>query len=258
MSHVVEALERAEKVEHVAHAEHADHGGHGGTKNKLIGLTMGLIGVLIALCAALVGGERNEMTRAMIEQTQATSDAVSASIKFRVIMLDVEKLRFQAPETVPQQLRERFTRLYDDYTKERKYTGDWASAYQPLVDAHFAAAEEYEHAQLAAEIGIVFASLAVLLSSVPAWILSIILGAISIGWAVVTFVETRVRLSGIEANIETQHEAYLDLRKAHTGDHADADAADALDPGGVIRKAIAEAAKAAEEARKGHEEKPKH
>ena len=46
---------------------------------KLIGLTMALIGVLIAFCAALVGAERNELTRTMIEQTQAHSDYSSPS-----------------------------------------------------------------------------------------------------------------------------------------------------------------------------------
>jgi len=36
----------------------------------------------------------------------------------------------------------------------------WADSYEPLVEAHFDAAESYEHAQLIAEIGIVMASLA--------------------------------------------------------------------------------------------------
>src|SRR5262249_43042829 len=150
--------------------------------SKAIGLTMGLIGVLIALCAALVGGERNEMSRAMIEQTQATADATSASTKFRMVMISIEQLRAQPAETLSAGVKDRFVRLYDDYVKERKYTGDWAQSYQPLIDAHFEAAEGYEHGQVVAEIAIVFASLAVLLGNRMAWIVSVVLAVGSIGW----------------------------------------------------------------------------
>src|SRR6201999_3509695 len=115
MSEAVEALERAE------HAGHGGgHGNHGGS-SKLIGLTMGLIGVLIALCAALVGGERNEMSRAMIEQTQATAEATSASTKIRMVMIAIEQVRPQPPEARRAGAGERFVRLYDDYSKEREY-----------------------------------------------------------------------------------------------------------------------------------------
>lgn len=252
MSQAVEALERAEKIEHTGHASHGGgHGGHGDSHaktNKLIGLTMGLIGVLIALCAAMVGGERNEMSRAMIEQTQATADATSASTKFRVIMVDIEHIRAQALETVPKQLKERFVRLYDDYSKERAISGAWASSYQPLVDEHFESAEQFEHAQLIAEVAIVFASLAVLLGNRAAWYVSIALSVGSISVLGYTYFHSQSKLAGIEEKIEKNHEAYTDLRKAHTGDHADEDAVAALDPDGAIRMAIAKAAKEASHA----------
>jgi hypothetical protein len=230
MSEAVEALERAE------HAGHGGgHGGHGNS-SKLIGLTMGLIGVLIALCAALVGGERNEMSRAMIEQTQATADATSASTKFRVVMISVEQLRGQA--NVAPSVKERFVRLYDDYSKERAYTSAWANSYEHLIDAHFEAAEGFEHAQLLAEIGIVFASLAVLLSNRMAWMASIVLGMGSIGWAGHIYFETQAHVKPALAEITEHHHAYQELRRLHVGDTSDADAAEALDPGGAIRKAI--------------------
>ena len=118
MSEAMEALERAE------HASHAAHGGdHGKAPAKLIGLTMALIGVLIAFCAAMVGGERNELTRTMIEQTQANSDASSASIKFRLIMLELEKQRgtTAAATGAASSVLPRFIALYGDYAKERKF-----------------------------------------------------------------------------------------------------------------------------------------
>src|SRR6476659_7341651 len=80
-----------EKLERAEHASHA--GEHHGSNNKLFGLTMALIGVLIAFCAALVGSERNELTKTMIKQTQAHSDFTAASTKYRLIMLELEKQR---------------------------------------------------------------------------------------------------------------------------------------------------------------------
>jgi hypothetical protein len=239
MSEAVEALERAEKLEHTSHGDHAGHQ----RSNKLIGLTMGLIGVLIALCAALVGGQRNEMSRAMIEQTQATADATSASTKFRIVLISIEQLRAQP--TLSDATRERFVRLYDDYLKERKFTSAWAASYRELIDAHFEAAEGYEHAQVVAEVGIVFASLAVLLANRLAWLVSIALAVGSLGLAGNTYFETRAHVGPALAEIEHHESAYEALRKSHVGDHADADAADALDPGGTFRKAIEAEASAA-------------
>ena len=239
MSEAMEAMERAEKVEGAGHGHGTGHGGH----SKLIGLTMGLIGVLIALCAASVGGERNEMTRSMIEQTQANADATSASTKFRIIMLDIEHLR--ADPNAPAMLKERFIRLYSDYLAERKITADWAKSYEPLVEAHFEATEGYERAQLIAEVAIVFASLAILLANNPAWFLSIALALGSIGQMGMTYVRTEHHVEAAQEQIAHQRDAYAELRRQHTGDTSDADAADALDPGGAMRKAIAAALHAA-------------
>ena len=72
-----------EKLERAEHATHA--GGHGGDSNRLFGVTMALIGVLIAVCSAKVGSERNEFTRAMIKQTQAHAKETSASTKLRLV-----------------------------------------------------------------------------------------------------------------------------------------------------------------------------
>src|SRR6266404_5628116 len=166
------------KLERAGHASH-NEGGH-----KLFGVTMALIGVLIAFTAAMVGSERNELTRAMIEQTQAHADFTSASTKFRLIMLELEKQRARvaAAKDAPGGWSpvERFIELAGDYKKERNLAKTWADTYKPLVEAHFDAAEGYERAQLISEIGIVLASLAVLLGSRPAWMLSVILAGVCV------------------------------------------------------------------------------
>src|SRR5579862_2502141 len=146
------------------HAEHAAHGGeHGhdeaGNSHKTFGVTMALIGVLIAFCSAMVGSERNELTKTMIKQTQAHADFTAASTKYRLIMLELEKQRARiSAQRDPAggfSPVERFIDLSQDYSKERGLSKKWSESYEPLVDAHFDAAEQYEHAQVVAEIGIV-------------------------------------------------------------------------------------------------------
>ena len=240
MSEAYEALEHAE---HAAHAgghdhDHADNKSRG--PGKLIGLTMALIGVLIAFCAALVGGERNELTRTMIEQTQAHSDYSSASTKFRLIMLDLEKQR-GAPAVASSEGGEdrpvlrRLLRLYDDYSKERKYSKEWSDSYSPLVQAHFEGAEGYEHAQLIAEIGIVLASLGVLLASRTAWVLSLILAAVCVAQLGRTALHTRHEVVEAAEHVQHGEETYQDLRKAHSAANEDEKTVEALDPDGKLR-----------------------
>jgi hypothetical protein len=236
-----EAHEDLERAEHAAHS-----GGHG---NKLIGLTMALIGVLIAFCAAMVGSERNELTRTMIEQTQAHSDYTGASTKFRLVMMELEKQRLSTalsagadaatPEVqLARSVLERFIRLYADYSKERSLTKAWSDSFKPVIDAHFEAAEGYEHAQLIAEIGIVIASLAVLLANKPAWLISIVLALVCVGQIGRVYLHTRGAVGESAAKVEHTGEAYQELRKAHVGANEDEKTVDQLDPGGKIRASL--------------------
>ena len=234
-----------ETLEHAEHAAHAE--GHGGGNNKIFGVTMALIGVLIAFSAAMLGSARNELTRAMIEQTQAHSDYTSASTKLRLIMIELEKQRARvvAAKDVPGGWSpvERFIELSMDYSSERNLAKNWADSYRPLVDAHFDAAESYETAQVIAEIGIVLASLAVLLASRSAWMLSILLAlacGVQLGR---TYFPTQRVVKGSLEKVHHAEEAYVELRKAHVGANEDEKAIERLDPDGKIRAAIAERAK---------------
>ena len=230
------------------HAEHAAHGGgeHGGG-NKIFGVTMALIGVLIAVCAAMVGSERNELTRAMIEQTQAHSDYTGASTKLRLIMIELEKQRARvaASKDAPGGWSpvERFIELAQDYSEERDLAKNWADSYRPIVDAHFDAAEGFEKAQVIAEIGIVLASLAVLLSSRAAWMLSVLMAlgcGVQLGR---TYIPTKRVVLGALQIVQHSEEAYVELRKAHVGAKEDEKTIERLDQDGKIRATIAERVK---------------
>jgi len=229
-----------EKLEHAEHAAHSEE--HHGRHNKLFGVTMALMGVLIAFCSAMVGSERNELTRAMIEQTQAHSDYTAASTKFRLIMIELEKQRARVASARDPaggiSPVERFIELAGDYTKERKLSKVWADSYKPLVNAHFDAAEGYEKAQFIAEIGIVLASLAVLLASRPAWMISVVLGITCVIQVARTYVPTRHVLDEVEVRIRHAEEAYEDLRKMHGGANEDDQVIERLDADGKMREAI--------------------
>jgi hypothetical protein len=102
----------------------------------------------------------------------------------------------------------------------------------------FDAAQGYDNAQLFAEIGIVIASLAVLLSNRPAWIVSIVLGIICIGMLSSTFIKTRRSVSRAIENIRHAENAYEQLRTAHLGESGDERTLEELDPDGKIRTEI--------------------
>jgi hypothetical protein len=230
----------------VERAQHAAHtGGHDGESpglsGKTAGLTMAMIGVLIAFSAAMVGSERNELTRVMIEQTQASSISTSASTKFRLVMLELEKQRGTATSAAGaerQSTLHRLIRLYRDYSHERDLSKSWADSYQPMVDAHFDAAEGYERAQLIAEIGVVAASLAVLLANRAAWLFSVILAVGCVGQLGYTGVRTRSTVERSIRNVEHGSEAYAEVRKLHAETSEDQNTVDLLDPGGKIRATL--------------------
>ena len=230
------------------HAEHAAHGGgeHGGG-NKIFGVTMALIGVLIAVCAAMVGSERNELTRAMIEQTQAHSDYTSASTKLRLIMIELEKQRARvaASRDAPGGWSpvERFIELASDYREERGLAKNWAESYQPIVEAHFEAAEGYEKGQLIAEIGIVLASLGVLLASRSAWLTSVVLALACIVQLGRVYFPTKGVVRESLTQVKHAEEAYEHLRKAHVGANEDEKTIERLDPDRKIRAALEARAK---------------
>ena len=110
--------------------------------------------------------------------------------------------------------------------------------YQPAIETHFDAANGYENAQLVAEIALVVASLAILLSNRTAWVLSILLGVICIGMLTSTFLKTRRSVSHALENIRQAENVYQQLRKAHLAANDDERTLEELDPGGKIRAEI--------------------
>jgi hypothetical protein len=241
------AHEMLEKMEHAGHAggEHGDHGGGGGP-GKMIGITMAILGVMLAFCAAMVGSARTELIKATVEQSNLWSVYQAESTKYRIMEADYEMLHALTPNKAEikkfedklasvkraggkeddedtAELKEAIhiatTELADVLTPDKddedriqglakKYKHDMeeakedAESYDEAIEAHHHASEWYERAQLCAEIGIVIASIALLLSSRGVWALSVAIGLAGGGIIGFTFMHTRELLHRAESKIE--------------------------------------------------------
>ena len=92
--------ELAEKIEHMAHGGgHGEHGGHGHKASGThIGITMAVLGVMLALCSALVGAQRTLLIETMVTQSTKWGLAQAEATKFRVIEADLELLKSITPK----------------------------------------------------------------------------------------------------------------------------------------------------------------
>jgi len=242
--------EASELLEHMEHAKH-DHKGPG----KAIGITMALLGVMLAFCAAMVGSERTELIKTMVEQSNRWGIYQSETTKLRVIEADLEMLQALTPSKAEAAKFEEILRskkassgkqdsedtaevkdlivsslaamtdvlapdpedithfkgLAHTYKQDMADAKEDAEAYEGAIRAHSGAAEWYERAQLASEIGIVVASVALLLSSRRTWALSLTAGALGfVIIGVTAFTEHRT-LDEAEKKIAfaLQHEAEI-------------------------------------------------
>src|SRR5580704_18410511 len=87
-----------ELAEHIEHAKGGHGEGHGkGGPSKAIGITMAMLGVMLAFCAAMVGAARTELIATMVEQSNRFSLYQAESMKYRVIDADLEMLHAITP-----------------------------------------------------------------------------------------------------------------------------------------------------------------
>lgn len=211
MSHAAESLERGE------HTGHAAHGGHDGSPLPMrVGITMAILGVLLAFAAARVGFERTELVQYLVEQQHAHAKYQAQDIKHRAAILSLQQLHAIATEGAKVNATDMVTiaNSANRYFAEAQAAKAWVDAYDPIVAAHSVAQEEYEHAQLAAELGIVFASIALLLRRREPWLFGIFLGIASIVLLVMTYRHTAHEVHAAEAKLGETETSYRTLREA--------------------------------------------
>jgi hypothetical protein len=89
--------ELAERIEHAAGHGHGHGHGHGPAVGKLSGITVAILGVLLALCSALLGGERTEVIATMVEQSNTLERVQSLSVKYRTTLAELATLHALSP-----------------------------------------------------------------------------------------------------------------------------------------------------------------
>jgi hypothetical protein len=230
---------------------------------KYIGLTMAVLGVLLALCSALVGAARTELIATMVEQTNTSLTYQAVATKHRTLLAQLQQLHAIMPldpvafkksqddikklvvanghlpiGPLANQLQLtgdmllnvvvptpsdvlRFVEIVKLYDKQREAAHEWAESYEDAIKAHSLEAEHFEWGQLGAEIGIVIASIALLLNNKKAWMVSIIMMIISIavvGW---TYTTAKSILTHAEKEIKDAQAHYastIDEKAEKAGD----------------------------------------
>ena len=147
-----------------------------------------------------------------------------------------------------------FAQMRLAYKRDMAEAKEDAEAYDGAIEAHQSAAEWYERAQLCAEIGIVIASIALLLGSRRVWAFAVAIGLAGSFIIGMTFVRTAQGLAVAEKMIE---DAAKNVANIESDDDNDGDGkpdnADA--PSGKPNNAVAPSATRA--APGGHEPKEK-
>jgi hypothetical protein len=245
--------EVAEQIEHAAH-EGAHQGGlarHIGMTIAVLGVLLALCSALLGgarteLIATMVEetgttlkyqsvSTKYRMLQAQLQQLHAlmpdqkSLDANESELKalessvtnaemsrvIKTVRLETQKILNTVTPNRSDVLR--FARLVRRYDKERVAARTWAESYKDEIKVHAHSVERYEAGQLAAEIGIVIASIALLLSNRKAWLAAILLGLLSLGAAGGTYLMTSRALHEAETKVEQSHEKFAEI----AGDKSD-------------------------------------
>ncbi len=210
------------QAEHIAHSKHHDNG-HGGDKLGIyIGVTMAILGVLLALCSALVGSERTKLVQQLVAQQNAHAKYQAQDVKHRVAFLSLTQVHATtftgAVGSAPVVNKADVLSLVNSvkrYLAESVLAKEWTNAYDATIAAHMHAQEEFEHGLLLSEIGIVIASIALLMQRRLPWIFSIVLAAACIFVLVKTQLHVSAEVKAASANIASTQAKYEATRKAN-------------------------------------------
>jgi hypothetical protein len=241
--------------------EHIEHAGHmGGRLPQYIGITVAILGVLMALSSAQVGSARTELIATMVEENAAKTRALTVGAKYRNLQAQLQQLHaaMPDPEAVakknaqfktllvdvknPETLQEikaaelqadkilntvtptekdviRFVNLIRRIRQETEAAREWSESYEDAVKVHAGAAERFEIALLAAEIGVVIASVGLLLAKYSAkfaraaWFIAIGLGLVSLCLVTSTQYTNTRALHEAESKIHAAEHHYASMNR---------------------------------------------
>ncbi len=112
-------------------------------------------------------------------------------------------------------------RTVQRYYNESQAAVEWDIAYTPAIQAHVEGQEYYEWGMLCAEIGIVIASVSLLLRKRVFLYLAIALGVASVAVLIFTYVKTEPVVRAIEERTAAAEKVYGTMRAADKTTTAD-------------------------------------
>lgn len=204
----------SEKLEH---AQHVAHSGHGSDPLSMrIGITMAILGVVLAFGAARVGAERTELTEALVSQQHAHANYQAQDIKHRVAILALQNVHAEAAGAGKTNAADMLgmANSAERYEHEAEVAMHWVDAYDAMIQARTESQEQFERGQLAAEIGIVIASIAILLKRRLVWIVAMLFGVASILQITVASIHVHHEAHEAEEKIEHGEKAFEELHSA--------------------------------------------
>lgn len=223
---VRDILERMEQVTAAVHGPD----GHRPDPNAenlstLVGITTAVLGVLLALCTARVGAQRAELTRALLDQSSARAEFHAQDVKHRVAVIALQQMHatsagtagdaVRGQDAVRRQEALRLAGTVERYLGESVLARSLSGSFDSLVDAHADGEEGFESAQLAFEMGIVLASVALLMRRRAPWALAVGLGAVAIGLMGQTSSRMNGRVREARLGIERSSAGYASARQLH-------------------------------------------
>jgi uncharacterized membrane protein YhiD involved in acid resistance len=245
--------------EHIEHAAHAGHEGGSSRLPQFIGITVAILGVLMALCSAQVGAARTELIATMVEESAAKARYMAVANKYRNLQAQLQQLHAAMPnldylkkknadlKAIDAEVKSpdsrntikatqlgidkilntviptekdvgRFLALIHRIREENEAAREWSESYHDAVTVHENTAARFEISLLGAEIGIVIASVGLLLArktmfARSAWGIAIALGLLSLGVAIATKVHNTHALHGAEDKIQKSEHHVTSLNR---------------------------------------------
>ncbi|HJX85307.1 MAG TPA: DUF4337 family protein [Candidatus Angelobacter sp.] len=144
-----------------------------------------------------------ELFKKWDDEVHKLQGQVSSADMSRVVrIIRLENAKNLNAEIPTQSDLQHFVTVINGLDKEQEAAREWTESYDSAVAAHARAAEHYEWAQLASEMGIVIASIALLFMNRPAWFAAVLLGIATLVLAGMTFVSVTGQLHTAEKRIE--------------------------------------------------------
>jgi hypothetical protein len=240
--------------------EHAAHEGEDSSRlPQLIGITVAVLGVLMAMCSAQVGAARTALIATMVEESAAKAKYTAVAHTYRNLQGQLQQLHAAMPDLDYQKKKnEELKKLYAEVknpdTKQsiqaaglntdkilntvtptesdmRRFLGllprtraeveaakRWSESYRDAVQVHDNTAARFALALVGAEVGIVIASVGLVLVkkrmfAQGAWGIAIALGFLSIGVVAFTTISNRHALNVAQEKIQASEHDFTNMNK---------------------------------------------